>query len=118
MPNQVLVVEDSRPAERRLRRELARAGLEVQVIQAGLGVLAAARSLRPAAIIFDVALPGVDVYSLCNMVKQDPETSHIPLVLLTEPGQAHDALGSLAAGADDYIPKDSFAAFNLLAALR
>lgn len=118
MSNRVLLVEDSRTQALRLRLELLRYGLEIDIAQTGKAGLEAARAARPDAIILDVDLPELDGYSVCRTLKADPATAHIPIVMLTHRDQANDALAGLETGALDYIPKDSFAAQNLLAALQ
>ena len=118
MSNRVLLVEDSRTQALRLRLELLRYGLEIDIAQTGKAGLEAARAARPDAIILDVDLPELDGYSVCRTLKVDPATAHIPIVMLTHRDQANDALAGLETGALDYIPKDSFAAQNLLAALQ
>ena len=118
MSNRVLLVEDSRTQALRLRLELLRYGLEIDIAQTGKAGLEAARAGHPDAIILDVDLPELDGYSVCRTLKADPATAHIPIVMLTHRDQANDALAGLETGALDYIPKDAFAAQNLLAALQ
>jgi DNA-binding response OmpR family regulator len=113
MSNRVLLVEDSRTQALRLRLELLRYGLEIDIAQTGKAGLEAARAAHPDAII-----PELDGYSVCRTLKADPATAHIPIVMLTHRDQANDALAGLETGALDYIPKDAFAAQNLLAALQ
>ena len=50
--------------------------------------------------------------------EDDPATAHIPVVMLTHRDAAQDALAGLEVGAEDYIPKDSFAEQNLVESLR
>jgi DNA-binding response OmpR family regulator len=118
MSNRILLVEDSRTQALRLRLELLRYGLQIDIAQTGRAGLEAARAARPDAIILDVDLPELDGYSVCRTLKADPATAHIPIVMLTHRDQANDALAGLETGALDYIPKDAFAAQNLLAALQ
>jgi DNA-binding response OmpR family regulator len=118
MSNRVLLVEDSRTQALRLRLELLRYGLEIDIAQTGKDGLEAARTAHPDVIILDVDLPELDGYGVCRTLKADPATAHIPIVMLTHRDQANDALAGLETGALDYIPKDAFAAQNLLAALQ
>ncbi|HEY1012484.1 MAG TPA: response regulator [Herpetosiphonaceae bacterium] len=118
MPSHVLIVEDSRTQAIRLQLELQRHGLAVEVAATGEAGLAAARAGRHQAIVLDVELPGIDGYTLCRELKGDPATRAIPVVMLTRRDEAGDALAGLQVGADDYIPKDSFAEQNLIESLR
>lgn len=56
-------------------------------------------------IISDVMMPGMNGFDMCEKIKTDIETSHIPIVLLTSKTALHDRIEGLEAGADAYIPK-------------
>ena len=71
----------------------------------------------PDLIVLDVNLPKMDGYQVCHRLKRDENTKHIPVIMLTSNDSSEDALKGLAAGADDYIPKDVFAIEHLLSAL-
>jgi DNA-binding response OmpR family regulator len=118
MPSRVLLVEDSRTQALRIQLELGRYGLTVEIASTGDSGMAAVRSSPPAAIILDVDLPDTSGYYLCQTLKDDPATAHIPVVILTHRDAAQDALAGLQVGAEDYIPKDSFAEQNLVESLR
>jgi CheY-like chemotaxis protein len=118
MKPRVLLVENSPTQELRFKFELAHRGLKVEVARDGATGLAAARSQPPDAIVLDVDLPELDGYDLCRVLKADPATAHIPIVMLTRWDEAHAALAVLDAGAADCIPKDSFAEHNLVQALQ
>lgn len=60
-------------------------------------------------LISDVMLPKMDGYKLCKSVKQNIQTSHIPIILLTAKSTEEDQLEGLSCGADDYVTKP----FNL-----
>jgi CheY-like chemotaxis protein len=118
MQPRVLLVEDSRTQALRIQLELLRYGLTVEIASNGDRGIAAVRGSPPAAIILDVDLPDISGYRLCQALKEDPATAHIPVVMLTHRDAAQDALAGLQVGAEDYIPKDSFAEQNLVDALR
>jgi DNA-binding response OmpR family regulator len=118
MQQRVLLVEDSRTQALRIQLELIRYGLSVEIASNGDRGMAAVRNCPPAAIILDVDLPDTNGYSLCRTLKDDPATAHIPVVMLTHRDAAQDALAGLEVGAEDYIPKDSFAEQNLVESLR
>ena len=62
-------------------------------------------------------MPRMDGYQVCRRLKRDPNTSAIPVIMLTSNDSSDDAIKGLEAGADDYIPKDQFAYQHLLATL-
>jgi DNA-binding response OmpR family regulator len=114
----VLLIEDSRSQALRIQLELLRYGLSVEIASRGDQGMTSARNNLPAAIILDVDLPDTTGYELCQMLKSDPATAHIPVVMHTHRDAAQDALAGLQVGAEDYIPKDSFAELNLIESLR
>jgi twitching motility two-component system response regulator PilH len=116
--NRVLIVEDSQTQALRFQLELLRYGLSVEVATNGRSGLDTAYRTLPDVIVLDVDLPGMDGYQICRNLKADPQTQHIPVLMLTRREEAHDALIGIQAGANDYIPKDSFAEHNLVEALR
>jgi DNA-binding response OmpR family regulator len=118
MQQRVLLVEDNRTQALRIQLELARHGLTVEIASDGASGMAAVRGSPPNAIILDVELPDTNGYILCRALKKDPTTAHIPVVMLTHRDAAEDALAGLEVGAEDYIPKDSFAEQNLVESLR
>jgi DNA-binding response OmpR family regulator len=118
VPQRILLVEDSRTQALRIQLELECHGLTVEIANTGDCAMMAVRARPPAAIILDVDLPDTTGYQLCRTLKENPTTAHIPVVMLTHRDAAHDALDGLQVGAEDYIPKDSFAEQNLLESLR
>jgi DNA-binding response OmpR family regulator len=64
-----------------------------------------ARTDLPDLIISDVMMPLKDGFQLCKDLKQDPGTSHIPLLLLTAKADFQMKLKGLECGADDYLSK-------------
>ena len=118
MPQRVLLIEDSRTQALRIQLELVRYDLAVEIASSGDRAMASVRDNPPAVIILDVDLPDTSGYHLCQKLKGDPATAHIPIVMLTHRDAAEDTLAGLRVGAEDYIPKDSFAELNLVESLR
>lgn len=118
MPSRILLVEDSRTQAVRIQLELMRYGLTVDIATDGNNGLFVARNQMPDAIVLDVDLPEINGFELCQMLKTDPATAHIPIVMLTHRDEATAALAGLESGAEDYIPKDAFAEHNLVESLR
>jgi DNA-binding response OmpR family regulator len=118
MPQRVLLIEDSRTQALRIQLELLRYDLTVEIASSGDRGMASVRDNPPAVIILDVDLPDTSGYHLCQKFKGDPATAHIPVVMLTHRDAAEDTLAGLRVGAEDYIPKDSFAEMNLVESLR
>ncbi len=72
----------------------------------------------PALIVLDVKLPTMDGFQVCRRLKRNPATQDIPVIMLTEKADPKATMSGLRAGADDYIPKDIFAAEHLINTLQ
>jgi CheY-like chemotaxis protein len=118
MSKYVLLVEDSRIQAMLIQSELQSHGLTVEVADTGTAGLKVAQLRPPDAIILDVELPGINGYTLCRMLKTDPRTAAIPVVMLTRHMQPAETAKGLQVGADRYIPKDALADQCLVDALR
>jgi len=98
----LLIVEDD-PAYARSLVEVARGkGLKTLVASRGADAIALAREFRPSAVSLDVFLPDMLGWTVLNHLKQDPDTRHIPVQLLT---LDDDRQHGLARGAFSYIGK-------------
>jgi len=99
----ILAIEDDPRIQKALVRLFASEGYEVHVEGEGQGGLAASRKLRPAAIVLDLMLPGINGRELCRMMKdRQPET---PVVILSAVSDVADKVLLLEMGADDYVTK-------------
>lgn len=114
----ILIVEDSRTQAVQLQRQLREHGVEVIVASDGLEGLKMATQYIPDMIVLDMKLPKMDGVQVCQRLKRHKDTSHIPVIMLSSADDAENTLAGLNAGAEDYIPKDIFAASYLLDTLR
>jgi len=101
----VLVVEDDRDIGELLEYNLARNGYEVRVATTGEEALEEVKKRSPDLIILDLMLPGVDGIDVCRMLRADPDTAAIPILMLTARDQEADIVTGLEIGADDYMTK-------------
>ena len=118
MPREtILAVDDEEDILELVRYNLGKSGYKVSCVTTGEGALKAARTSPPDLILLDLMLPGVDGLEVCKVLKQDPKTSHIPIVMLTARGEEADVVVGLEMGADDYVTKP-FSPRVLLARLK
>jgi two-component system, OmpR family, response regulator MtrA len=99
----VLVVEDEAAIADVIRLNLATAGYGVHIERSGDGGLAAVRSLRPAAVVLDVGLPGMDGVDVCRTLRSEGDWT--PVLFVTARDDEVDRVVGLELGADDYITK-------------
>lgn len=101
----VLIIEDEEILLRNLADKLRSEGFTVSTATEGEGGLDKIRAEVPDLIVLDIMLPGLDGLSICRMVRHDPSTSHIPIIMLTARGTEVDKIVGLESGADDYVVK-------------
>jgi len=101
----VLVVEDERDLQELLRYNLVREGHNVAAATTGEAALEQIEDNPPDIILLDLMLPGMDGLEVCRVLKADPTTSAIPIIMITARGEESDVVAGLEMGADDYIPK-------------
>src|SRR5690348_319097 len=78
---------------------------EVHTAADGAGALEATRRFRPALVLADVMMPGLDGFELLNALRNDPEIKDIPLILLSARAGEESRVEGLESGADDYLVK-------------
>lgn len=113
----VLIIEDSATQAKLTAAQLSGYDINVVLAEDGVQGLRCVDTFPPDLIVLDVNLPKMDGYQVCQRLKRDENTKHIPVIMLTANDSSEDALKGLAVGADDYIPKDVFAIQHLLSAL-
>ena len=101
----ILVVDDEEDIRELVRHHLNREGYEVKSADSGEKALKAVRSGPVDLIVLDLMLPGIDGLEVTRKLKNDPQTRHIPILMLTAKGEESDVVTGLELGADDYITK-------------
>jgi DNA-binding response OmpR family regulator len=81
------------------------AGLEVTLTKNGAEAVEQALQLKPDLIMLDVRMPKMTGYEACRELKNNPDTSDIPVVILSAKGQDGEIQEGIEAGADHYIVK-------------
>ncbi|GBC98139.1 Alkaline phosphatase synthesis transcriptional regulatory protein PhoP [bacterium HR17] len=101
----VLVVDDERHIVRLVQVNLERQGYEVLTAYDGVECLEKAKAEKPDLIVLDVMMPRMDGFEALQRLKSDPETNHIPVIMLTARAQDRDVLQGYTYGADLYLTK-------------
>ncbi|WP_258103478.1 two-component regulator propeller domain-containing protein [Marinoscillum sp. MHG1-6] len=100
----ILIVEDNEELRSFLRRNLQKRFKVIEAPNGREGVHKAIE-IMPSLIISDIMMPELDGLELCKILKQDPKTKHIPIVLLTAKTAFDQKMQGLQFGADEYLTK-------------
>jgi CheY-like chemotaxis protein len=112
----VLAVE-SPTASRVIASVLGRAGYDVTPVRDGVAAVQAATAGPADAVVAFAALPRLSGFALTRLLREDPRTAHLPVLLLTAPGTAAERHWATLCGADRALPTD-VQAHDLVAAVR
>ena len=101
----ILVVDDDPVILKLLEVNFEMEGFTVLIAHDGAEGIDVARSDRPDVIVSDIMMPKKSGLELVTDLKGDPDTSDIPIILLSAKAQNADVRSGLDAGADDYVTK-------------
>jgi DNA-binding response OmpR family regulator len=105
MAIKVLIVEDEPVIADNLQALLQAKGFEAACALDGAEGVAAARKFKPDLMLLDIMLPKLNGFEVCRILKADPATKGIRVVMVTGLGRTGDVELAFAAGADDYLIK-------------
>src|SRR6202453_525068 len=106
MNYRLLLIEDSPTQLLTIRKTLESEGYVILEAKNGAEGLVRAYNELPDLIISDVIMSGINGYQLCRLVKNDPDLSTTPVILLTKLDGSVDRFWGMKSGADRYIPKE------------
>ncbi|MBI5773129.1 MAG: response regulator transcription factor [Verrucomicrobia bacterium] len=101
----ILVVDDEPDAVELVEFNLRGAGFDVVTAADGAEAIRKARSSTPDCILLDVMLPELDGLEVCKLLRRDPTTAAVPIIMLTAKAAEIDRVLGLELGADDYVTK-------------
>jgi diguanylate cyclase (GGDEF)-like protein/PAS domain S-box-containing protein len=102
---QVLIVDDDPSSLQVMEAVLASLGCETTLVVDGEAAMEAARRVRPHLIFLDPSLPAGGGFEICGALKGDPETRHIPLIVVTSRDGRDPKIRGLSVGASDVLAK-------------
>ncbi|MGB3558523.1 MAG: response regulator, partial [Geitlerinemataceae cyanobacterium] len=102
---EILIVDDTPNNLRLLSDMLSDRGYEVRKAIDGQMALTSARVEPPDLILLDIVMPDIDGYGVCQALKSDPKTCHIPVIFLSALDDPLDKVKAFQVGGIDYITK-------------
>ena len=101
----VLLVDDQLGVLEMLGLFFDRAGFDVEKATDGLIALQKVNETQPDIVVLDVMMPGMSGIEVCKHLRSQPQTSQLPIIMLSAKGEVDDKLIGFEAGADDYVSK-------------
>ncbi len=101
----ILVIEDEEDIQELIAYNLKKEFFRVNAVGDGEKGLKQAEATRPDLLVLDLMLPGLGGLEVCRRLKENPDTRHIPIIMVTARGDEADIVAGLELGADDYITK-------------
>jgi two-component system cell cycle response regulator len=105
MTARVLVVDDIVPNLKLLEARLTAEYFVVITATSGFEALEICKRGECDIVLLDVMMPGMDGFEVCRQLKKDPDTVHLPVIMVTALDQTADRVRGLEAGADDFLTK-------------
>lgn len=105
MRPKILVVDDEPDVVELITFNLRTRGYETVTASNGLEALIKARKFQPDLVVLDVMMDGLDGLSVCEILRTQPHTKSIPVIMVTAAAGEIARLNSVAAGAADFLTK-------------
>ncbi|MDO9068638.1 MAG: response regulator, partial [Deltaproteobacteria bacterium] len=117
MSKLIYIVEDERDIADLVEHYLKKDGFKSEAISDGQRALERIRRQPPDLLVLDLMLPGIDGLELCRILRSEPATKRLPIIMLTAKAEETDKIVGLEMGADDYLTKP-FSPKELMARIR
>jgi len=103
--NCILIVDDSLAGRNLLNAILKREGYQIEFASTGREALAKSFEIKPDLVLLDVMLPDMDGFEVCSMIRSNPYTSLMPIIIVTALDDRISKLEGLQSGADEFLSK-------------
>jgi len=101
----ILIVDDSPTETHVLKGMLEKNGHEVDAVDNAEAGISRTKESKPELVLMDVVMPGMNGFQATRALSKDPDTQHIPIIIVTTKDQETDRVWGLRQGAKDYITK-------------
>ena len=101
----VLIVDDSPTEVHVLKTMLEKNGYSVLSATSGEQGIAVAKERKPDLVLMDIVMPGLNGFQATRQLTTNPETTHIPVIIVTTKNQETDRVWGMRQGAKDYLTK-------------
>jgi twitching motility two-component system response regulator PilH len=102
---QILIVDDSPTEAHVLKGMLEKNGYQIEIAESGIEGIERAKAFRPDLVLMDVVMPGLNGFQATRQLTKDPNTSGIPVIIVTTKDQETDRVWGLRQGARDFLTK-------------
>lgn len=114
----ILIAEEDPFLGKIYKKKLEESGYKVTVVDNGESCIREVEKKIPRLVVMDILLPRVDGFQVIEMLKSNPKTAHIPVVVFTHLGQKEDVKKALSLGASTYLLKSHGKPDDLLAKIQ
>lgn len=101
----ILIIEDERDICELIAFHLKKEGFSVEQINDGENAWRRLQKTPPDLVVLDLMLPGMSGLELCRLIREQKQTNHLPVIMVTAKSEDTDKVIGLELGADDYITK-------------
>jgi pilus assembly protein CpaE len=105
MADKILIIDDDLETLRLIGVVLQRQGFQVFTTSNGVDGIALAQREKPILIVLDIMMPDLDGYQVTRMLRENPETAGIAILMFTAKTQVDDKIAGYDAGVDEYLTK-------------
>jgi len=105
LKRQKILIVDDNPKNRAICEEIFEEDFDLIHAEDGTAALRLIRERHPDVVLLDVMMPGINGYEVCQRMKADAETGHIPVIIVSAKGQTDEIIEGFDSRADDYIVK-------------
>jgi len=114
----ILIIEDDKFLRELIVQKILKEGYQAQEAVNGEEGVTKAKEEKPDLILLDLILPGIDGFEALRQVKESPDTSSIPVIILSNLGQKDDVERGMKLGATDYLIKAHFTPGEILSKIK